>query len=91
MKAMDFVCTDVLPATLADECVKFVDAYGHTAINYLLLEVDSDIICEEIKLCSSAVMILPAPTHVKLLKESDGMKYISILIALVNPLYSSDP
>lgn len=71
-KALDAVCRDVMPGTIADECVKFVDTYSEVVINYIVLNLDAEAICKEIKLCSAQIRT-PSLVHVPLLKNTKGV------------------
>ncbi|KAK6187954.1 hypothetical protein SNE40_005870 [Patella caerulea] len=58
-KALDDVC-GLLPTTIRQECVAFVNQYAKVVIELLVQEVDPKVICRLIGLCS-ATMYLPKP------------------------------
>ena len=53
MKALEKVCS-ILPKTVSAECKAFVDEYGPMVIKLLMSELDPQLICTQLGLCSQA-------------------------------------
>jgi hypothetical protein len=58
-KLLDYVCNNIMPSTVRQECVAFVNQYGPAVIQFLLSEINPNKICVQIKVCSSSNVIAP--------------------------------
>ena len=53
-KWLDYVCNNVMPSTVRQECTSFVNEYGPVIIQFLASEINPSKICTQIKVCSSS-------------------------------------
>ena len=78
-----------MPGTIAAECEKFVDTYSEVVINYIVLNLDAEAICKEIKLCSAQIGT-PSLVHVPLLKDTKGICLIILCIEILHLILYSE-
>ena len=73
MKALESVCTDVLPASMTKVCLAYVDKYTPVILNYIVLNLDADVICKVAKMCPAEARTQePKLVHVPLMKDDTG-------------------
>ncbi|KAK3580729.1 hypothetical protein CHS0354_005737 [Potamilus streckersoni] len=65
--ALEKVCS-ILPSTISQECVGFVQDYGPVVVTLLIQELDPSKVCTALKLCNSKVLA-PLTAAVHILKE----------------------
>ena len=73
MKALESVCTDILPSSMTKVCLAYVDKYTPVILNYIVLNLDADVICKVVKMCpAEARTEEPKLIHVPLKKDDTG-------------------
>ena len=63
-KWLDYVCNNVMPSTIKQECTSFVNEYGPVIIQFLATEINPNKICTQIKVCSNSPATVNIASHV---------------------------
>jgi hypothetical protein len=76
-KALDYVCTHVMPETIRSECKAFVDQYEPVIVALLVKQVDPDKICQLLGLCPKNQKVLLVP------KFEITVKFLNLILEYV--------
>ncbi|XP_052768278.1 uncharacterized protein LOC128208756 [Mya arenaria] len=84
---IDDVCKKLMTKDLQDQCSSFVDEYLELVLSLLAKELDPVAVCQEIKLCSKA--LLDVDIQAKPLKAGDGCDICIIVVQRLEQLLAN--